>query len=193
MEDGSDGEVARRHRPHEIALPGAQWELIELCVRVTQVLGIPRFVGEIFGFIFSTTAPVTFDEVVQALGISNGSASHGLRYLRRLGAIKVSFYARDRRDYLQVETSLHKLVSGNLAETVVHRMGGMVERLHIMQTHLTESTNLESAAISERVALLQNGMPEPGLRFQPRCTHLNDCSELHPWESNKPQPLISKA
>ena len=154
VDDGSNGEVSSRHRAQAITLPSAQWELIELCVRVTQVLGIPRSVGEIFGFVFSTTAPVTFDEVVQALGISNGSASHGLRYLRRLGAIKVSFYARDRRDYFQAETSLQKLVNGYLAETVVHKLGGMAERLHIMQTHLVESRDLESAAISERVDLL---------------------------------------
>lgn len=153
-EDGSAGEVSGRSRARAVTLPSAQWELIELCVRVTQVLGIPRSVGEIFGFVFSTATPVTFDEVVQALGISNGSASHGLRYLRRLGAVKVSFYARDRRDYFQAETSLQKLVNGYLVETVVHQLGGMAERLHTLKTHLAESRDLESAALSERVGLL---------------------------------------
>ena len=153
-EDGSNCEVSSRSRARTITLPGAQWELIELCVRVTQVLGIPRSVGEIFGFIFSTAAPVTFDEVVQALGISNGSASHGLRYLRRMGAVKISYYARDRRDYFQAETSLQKLVNGYLAETVVHKLSGMADRLHTLQTHLAESQDSESAALSERVGLL---------------------------------------
>ena len=154
VENRSNGEVSTRGRVRPITLPSAQWELIELCVRVTQTLGIPRSEGEIFGFVFSTPTPVTFDEVVQSLGISNGSASHGLRHLRRLGAIKATYYARDRRDYFQAETSLQKLVGGYLAETVVHKMGGMAERLNTLQTHLAESNDLESAALSERVGLL---------------------------------------
>lgn len=154
MEDCSNGEISSRGRVRAITLPSAQWELIELCVRVTRMLGIPRSVGEIFGFVFSTTAPVTFDEVVQSLGISNGSASHGLRHLRRIGAIKATYYARDRRDYFQAETSLQKLVSGYLAETVVHKMGGMADRLQTLQTTLAESNDRESAALSERVRLL---------------------------------------
>lgn len=149
-------EISGRNRSRVTTLPSAQWELIEVCVRVTQVMGIPRSVGEIFGFVFSTATPVTFDDVVQALGISNGSASHGLRYLQRLGAIKVSFYARDRRDYFQAETSLQKLVNGFLAETFVHRLSGMADRLHVLQTHLAESNDLETATLSERVRLLLN-------------------------------------
>ena len=155
-EQDSNCGISGGNRGRMVTLPSAQWELIELCVRVTQVLGMPRSVGEIFGFVFSSPVPVTFDDVVRALAISNGSASHGLRNLRRLGAIKVSYYARDRRDYFQAETSLQKLVNGYLAEMVLYKLGGMAERLHTLQTHLAESQDRETAALSERVALLLN-------------------------------------
>ena len=154
LDDRSNGEISTRGRTRAINLPSAQWELIELCVRVTQMLGIPRSEGEIFGFVFSSPTPVTFDEVVQALGISNGSASHGLRHLRRLGAIKATYFARDRRDYFQAETSLQKLVNGYLAETVVHKLSGMADRLHALHAHLAESSDVESASLSDRVGLL---------------------------------------
>ena len=153
-DDRSNGENLPRGRARAITLPSAQWELIELCVRVTQMLGIPRSEGEIFGFVFSSPTPVAFDEVVQALGISNGSASHGLRHLRRLGAIKVTYFARDRRDFFQAETSLQKLVNGFLAETVVHKLSGMADRLHALHAHLAESSDVESASLSDRVGLL---------------------------------------
>ena len=152
----SSSEIPGRGRDRIVTLPSAQWELIELCVRVSQVLGVPRSVGEIFGFVFSSPAPVTFDDIVKALAISNGSASQGLRYLRRLGAIKVSFYARDRRDYFQAETSLQKLVNGYLTETVLYKLGGMAERLHALRIHLAESEDPKAAMMSERVSLLLN-------------------------------------
>jgi len=61
--------------PKAFASSDSKWELIQLFVRVTQVLGIPRSVGEIFGFIFTSPSPVAFDEIVEALGVSSGSAS----------------------------------------------------------------------------------------------------------------------
>src|SRR5258708_6231224 len=94
------------------ALARARWELIEICVRGAQLLGAPRSVGEIFGFLFTQKVPVSFEQVVETLGISAGSASHGLRYLRRLGAVKVVLRARDRRDFFQIETSLKKILAG---------------------------------------------------------------------------------
>ena len=155
-EDTSPCELSARTRSRSQNLPSAQWELIEVCLRVTEVLGFPRTVGEIFGFIFSNHAPVTFDEVVQALGISNGSASHGIRYLRRIGAISTSYYARDRRDYFQAETSLQKVLKGYLAEKIFLKLDGMANRLNNLHLHLVDRPDTESMALCRRVSLLRD-------------------------------------
>jgi len=152
----------KRKNRSPVVLSEAQWELIEVCVRVSELFGMPRSVGEILGFIFCATGPVTFDDIVHGLGISNGSASHGLRFLRRLGAIKVSFYARDRRDFYQAETSLKRIVQGYLAENVLYHLGGIADRLRGLEGQITESVDPETRALSERVTMLLNWNQKAG-------------------------------
>jgi len=146
----------RRKRRSPIILSEAQWELIEVCVRVSQMVGMPRSVGEILGFIFCARGPVTFDDIVHGLGISSGSASCGLRFLRRLGAIKVSFYARDRRDFFRAETCLRRIAQGYLAENVLHHLTGIADRLRGLENRITNSSDPEVRALSDRVTMLLN-------------------------------------
>jgi len=149
----------RTARPAASPLSEGRWELIELCVRVTQLLGFPRSVGEIFGFIFASGKPVTFEDVVQGLGVSNGSASHGLRYLRRLGAIQATYHARDRRDFFEAETSLRKMVNGFVAERLFLHLRGVNERLRSIGpdgAEAAEGHTPDDPVLSERVGLLQN-------------------------------------
>jgi DNA-binding transcriptional regulator GbsR (MarR family) len=134
-------------------IPEAQWDLIQLCVHSVRMLGVPRSVGEIFGFVFSSPRPVNFDEIVSSLGISNGSASHGLRYLRRVGAVCVTYLARDRRDHYIAETSLGRFFSGYLMENISHHLGGNVERLAAMRSRLA-ATAESGGHLPERVDLL---------------------------------------
>ena len=152
----------RRKNRSPVILSETQWQLIEVCVRVSQIFGMPRSVGEILGFIFCVTGPVTFDDIVHGLGISNGSASHGLRFLRRLGAINVSFYAHDRRDFFRVETSLRRIVQGYLAENVLHHVGGIADRLRGLEGRIMKSADPETRALSERVAMLLNWNQKAG-------------------------------
>ena len=153
-EDSQPRGAARHGLSQPLASTDPQWELIQLCVRVTQVLGMPRSVGEIFGFIFTSTLPVTFDQIVGGLGVSNGSASHGLRYLRRLGAIQVGYHARDRRDFYQAETSLRNMASGFLAENVLFHMRGVDERLRDLRERSSQSDSPGSKSLAERIGLL---------------------------------------
>jgi DNA-binding transcriptional regulator GbsR (MarR family) len=135
-------------------IPKGQWELIQLCVHVTRLLAIPRSVREIFGFVFSSPSPVTFDDIVASLGISSGSASHGLRYLRRIGALSVTYVARDRRDYYVAETSLGRLFSGYLIENLTHHLADSRERIAAMRHVLESGSDLKTAHLSTRVDVL---------------------------------------
>jgi HTH-type transcriptional regulator, glycine betaine synthesis regulator len=133
-----------------------QWELIQVCVSVGQWLGIPRSVGEIFGFIFASNAPVTFDEIVEGLGMSNGSASHGLRYLRRMGAIEVSYHARDRRDFFQPQMELRSVVSGFMAENILFHLRGVGDRLRTLSERNGNNDDPKQKALLDRIGILQN-------------------------------------
>jgi DNA-binding transcriptional regulator GbsR (MarR family) len=146
----------RAVRSAAFPLSEARWELIELCVRVTQLLGIPRSVGEIFGFIFTSDAPVTFEDVAQGLGVSNGSVSHGLRYLRRMGAIQAKYHARDRRDFYEAEKSLLKMVNGFVGERLFLHLCGVDERLKALGSKAVAVNASNDAVLVERINLLQN-------------------------------------
>ncbi len=136
------------------AVSKVRWDLIQLCVHVTRLLGVSRSIREIFGFVFSSPTPVTFEDIVAGLGMSNGSASYGLRYLRRIGAITVTYLARDRRDYYVAEVSLGRLVSGYLMENITYHLADNRERISSLRSTFGDREDLGSAHLSARLELL---------------------------------------
>lgn len=104
-------------RPIDITPPPAAlspWETstIEVFIRAASLIGLPRSVGEIYGFLFCAQSPQTFDDLAERLGISRGSVSQGLKFLRQLGAVKVHDVAGSRKDHYQPELSMKRLVQG---------------------------------------------------------------------------------
>lgn len=63
---------------------------MKLFADASQKLGLPRSYGQIYGFAFVREHSVSFDDLVSVLGISKGSASQGLRWLRNAGLVKVA-------------------------------------------------------------------------------------------------------
>jgi DNA-binding transcriptional regulator GbsR (MarR family) len=147
--DFADGEPST-----DPGLSKAQWEVIEICVRASQVLGAPRSVGEIFGFLFTKNRAVSFEQVVTTLGISAGSASQGLRHLRRLGVVKVVLRARDRRDYFQIENSLKRILTGFVSETAAFHLGGVVDRIDKLKVRVKESECKTAPEVVDRLNVL---------------------------------------
>jgi DNA-binding transcriptional regulator GbsR (MarR family) len=92
--------------------------VLELFVDGVRVLGLPRSVGEIYGLLFVSRAPLALDDLVERLGISKGSASQGLRFLRVLGAVSESNGDASRRTYYKPEVNLKRLVGGFIREQV---------------------------------------------------------------------------
>ncbi|HET6407006.1 MAG TPA: hypothetical protein VFG14_03925 [Chthoniobacteraceae bacterium] len=129
-------------------LGALNWAIVDVCVRTVQVLGVPRSIGEIFGLIFTSSRPVSFDDVVKLLKLSNGTASHGLRYLKRLGAVRTCYVAQERKDFYVVETSLQKMMSSLLSENVISHLGGIAEHLENLRTSaLSSETKQEKSLI----------------------------------------------
>ncbi|MEO8350743.1 MAG: hypothetical protein ABI680_03370 [Chthoniobacteraceae bacterium] len=145
----SEPAASRDETVHEI-----RRQVIEHCVRTFRLVGLPRSVGEIFGFIFGSTHPVTFEDVVRGLSVSAGSVSHGIRSLRRIGAIRPIYVARDRRDFYVAETSFSAFVKGFLAESLLSHLSASCEDLGKLRETLRLRTDQEVEALSERLDLL---------------------------------------
>jgi DNA-binding transcriptional regulator GbsR (MarR family) len=87
-------------------------------VQMTQSLGSPRSLGEIYGLLYATPRPLSFQDIAERLNLSKGSVSQGLRFLRTVGAIQPVVIAGDRREFFEPVTELRALVGGFLRERI---------------------------------------------------------------------------
>ena len=93
-------------------------ECVALFSRFLHVLGVPNSVGAIYGLLYSSPAPLCFADIVDKLGVSKGSASQGLAFLRQTGAIHVVEIVGDRREFFEPELGLRRLASGLIQEKI---------------------------------------------------------------------------
>ncbi|MEX2381486.1 MAG: hypothetical protein WD490_03815 [Opitutales bacterium] len=104
-------------------------EVIEFFVRLVQVVGFPRSIGEVYGLLYISELPLCRDEIMQRLKISLGSASQALKQLRALRAVKTSYRPGVRRDYFIPETEFKELIAGFMHEEVHPHLNGVRARL----------------------------------------------------------------
>ncbi len=103
----------------QVTVPGlttGEVEVIAIFVQLTQVLGVPRSLGEIYGLLFATPRPLAFQDIADRLQLSKGSVSQGLRFLRMVGAINPVVVTGDRREFFEPVVELRALVGGFLKE-----------------------------------------------------------------------------
>jgi HTH-type transcriptional regulator, glycine betaine synthesis regulator len=134
-------------------LTEVELEVIDVCVRAAQAFGVSRSIGEIFGLIFCAPRPVNFDHVVRALGISSGSASHGLRRMCQMGIIRSCYVARDRRVHYELKASLRGLVSALLEENLLVPLGMADEQIDKLRSRLDDASAASRTLLS-RIELL---------------------------------------
>ena len=108
-----------------------EWEIavIDLFLNAANSFGLPKSYGQIYGLLFCRDQSLSMDEVMKLLEISKGSASQGLRSLRRLGAISSVFEPGDRKERFVAEIRLRKLVGGFLREQADPHLEKGVARL----------------------------------------------------------------
>lgn len=95
-------------------------QVVAVFVDGVRVLGLPRSIGEIYGLLFISRAPLSLDDLVFRLKISKGSVSQGLRMLKSLGAVSEANGngGGERRTYYEPAVELKRLVGGFIREQV---------------------------------------------------------------------------
>ena len=131
-------------------LNASERELVEWFVDFTALMGVPASVGQIYGLLYLSGRPLPFDNFVDRLGISKGSSSQGLKFLRDLGAVRVVSVPGDRREYYEAEISPTRLVAGFLKEKVQPRLKASDERLARLKKTLAEMESVDPL-LEERV------------------------------------------
>ncbi len=129
-------------------------EVVDVFVRLAEVAGLPRSVGELYGCLFICPDPLPMDALMERLHLSKGAVSQGLRLLRSFGAVRTVYVPGDRRDHFTAECELRKLVSGYLQEKLVPHLRSGDERLKVIRALLAETNGSVRRALQERVAQL---------------------------------------
>ena len=106
---------AKSKRINSKASPTAQAgspedSILNLCVKLCAILGLPKSIGLIYGAVFVSARPIEAGDICKKLKISRGSVSQGLKFLRELGAIRVEGDNGNRAEHFVVEDHLRKAV-----------------------------------------------------------------------------------
>ena len=137
-------------------------EVIELFVRMADVLNLPRSVGEIYGLLFISSDPLCLDDCRIRLEISKGSTSQGLKILRSFGAIRTVYIPGDRKDYYVAETSLRKIASGFAGEQIRPHVDSGKERIERIRELMERQGSDDRKTIQEKIDLLENWQKRAG-------------------------------
>lgn len=150
-------------RTSSVGLTTLQREVVDFFVDGVKVLGLPRSLGEIYGLLFISTAPLSIDDLVRDLEISKGSASQGLRMLRTLGAVREAAGNGDRRTYYEPAVDLKKLVGGFIREQVrPHLDSGKVKLRFIAETASLTADPVDKEFFNDRIERLESWMKRGG-------------------------------
>jgi DNA-binding transcriptional regulator GbsR (MarR family) len=142
----------------ESVAPLSEFELesIDLFIRSVQVLGLPRSIGEIYGFLFAQAQPQPMEVLIRRMNISVGSASQGLRFLKSIGAVKVSLTPGDRREFFTAQTELRKLAVGLIKERIQPHLDNGDARIDLMLQSARKLPASERSVLLGRVEILKS-------------------------------------
>jgi len=139
------------------ALSEIERRIIDLFVDGVRVIGLPKSIGEIYGMLFLSEEPLSFDDLVNRLGISKGSVSQGLRALRQIGAVSECPNGNGRRTYYQPEIRLKRLVGGFIREQVVPHLDSGTGKLAALNDAIGEIADDEHQKfLAERLERLEH-------------------------------------
>ena len=126
----------------------APWEvaMIDSFVRAAGLIGLPRSIGEIYGCLYCSSEPLSFDDIAARLDISRGSVSGGLKTLRQLGAIKLHYVVGSRKDHFEPELSMERLVRGFIKDQFTPHLESSTERLDAVEAQLAEEPDADRRA-----------------------------------------------
>ncbi len=129
--------------------------MIDLFVGVSQLIGLPKSVGQIYGYLYSAFEPTPMDRIMEDLKISKGSASQGLSMLRQLGAVKTQLIVGERRDHYIAEEKSRKLFSGFLKTKLLPYLEEGEEKIENLEELLNDESEEIKSLTEAKVTKLK--------------------------------------
>ena len=102
-----------------------------------------RVVGQIFAYLYFSEPPRTLDDMKEALGISKGSASMGVRQLEQWGAVQRVWIKGDRKDYYTANDYFGQIVKNIVFDIMGKRLVSLSQSLDSAETELSSCQVVE--------------------------------------------------
>jgi DNA-binding transcriptional regulator GbsR (MarR family) len=131
-------------------------EVIGLFVQISRIIGQPRSYAEIYAVLFLSANPLTMDELIERLGISMGSASQGLNFLRKAGAIRMVLIPGRRPAHYEAVPELRQLAAGFLRDQVLPQVRESQNRLNQIVEMVGRLPAKDRAHVSGKISMLQS-------------------------------------
>ena len=129
---------------------------------MTQSFGLGRVAGQIYAYLYFSPVPRGLADMMEALAISKGSASMGVRQLEQWGAVKKVWVKGDRKDYYEANDWFGQILKNAFLDTVAKKLSAYSAMLDEVETELSAlpNGNGEREFIRDRIQHLR--------RFQKR-------------------------
>ena len=128
-------------------------KFIEDAGNTTQSLGVGRVIGQIFAYLYFSEEPRGLDDMKEALGISKGSASMGVRQLEQWGAVQRVWVKGDRKDYYTANDYFGQIVRNIATDLMGKRLAALGQSLDAAEKELL------SCQVGELLRKGPNGQP----------------------------------
>jgi len=136
-----------------LPLSAQEKELIKFFVKMAAILGVQRSVAEIYALLYGSPEPLEFDVIQGRLGISKGSVSQGLRFLKGNGMVESIKVKGSRRERWQPSPSLAASLVGLLRNQV---LPSLEDSKPLLKRLVEEATQQNfSAEVIDRLTRLQ--------------------------------------
>jgi len=110
-----------------------EFEFVNYFSEAVKIFSLPKSVGEIYGLLYASSAPLDMDTIIHKLNISKGSVSQGLKILRSVNAVLDVSEGRKTRYSANIE--LKALISGIMNQQVAPLMSTTKQSLKAISQH----------------------------------------------------------
>jgi DNA-binding transcriptional regulator GbsR (MarR family) len=137
---------------HSPAAPSLEVEFARFAGELAESLSFNKSVGQIFGLLYLSSAPLSLPEIAERLSMSKGNASINIRLLESWGAVRPVSVVGSRKDFYEANRDIKQVALRRVREGLTKRLDRAEEQL----TRLHKNVNGSPPVSLKRIQDLQS-------------------------------------
>lgn len=114
--------------------------------RLSQLLGFPKSIGQIYGLLMLAEKPMSAEDIGTALSVSKATISNSIRQLSNWGVIRQAWIQGDRKDHYEVIEDFRAVIRAGMEDVLKPRIQSSGQRIERIESFLEQEK--ESGEIS---------------------------------------------